>query len=716
MSRAMLVRIGSVACCAALLVLAGCLLVPEDKETGTRVDNLRPNIRITGGALAPDSAGVDYKVSFQWSGSDDDGLVVLYQWATDDTTSESAWRDTTGFRAQILFQATSSNPHRPNEYSDWHSFYIRAIDNEFATSRPAKSYFNARTIAPSTRIVFPDMRKSPTPQLQPTVTMKWEGEDVDSSDPDQQPAFYEYKLCYLTNPDVDQEIMRDSLYNGNNVLIPADDPGSRKRWLRVPADTTEVILHDLEHGHDYCFSVRAIDEAGAVEPALDKLRNIIGFCLSTEPSTPRVTICEGSLGCFTFNNSYVPWRVQVPVGRELRFKWTGDASHYGSEAGKSNYALNIPDPEDMNRTDPNGIGGWIGWANWAGNQKPIVFTAEQAGSIYPLYVYMRDISDTESSTAKCTILLEVVNFSFNRLALVVDDAKFTQANLGDRIHDAFIYRTFTRVLRRFDLGRVDTLNIYRGGDKENSDAAVLDLSQLAPYQNIIWTYATKSGDPGIFRNEVQNQRNLLSTYLGAGGRLFLVGGQIAGALRGQFPYGEWCEPSDQDQKAFWYKFMKFRNGVYSVQGADFCARSGGGLYIARSMHPMYPDLQLDPARWNPWEEVVEGGRRLYRGGITFWEGSKRCGNDDPVALEGLDSLYYAQTWDRSLDPTCLSPESPSSGAIIGLRYESTAADTLLGNQHGRLALFDFEPSLFIEDLVLNATSAALTWLVHGRDQ
>ena len=43
----------------------------------------------------------------------------------------------------------------------------------------------------------------------------------------------------------------------------------------------------------------------------------------------------------------------------IRFKWVGDASHYGSEPGNVNYAIDIPDVEDATLTDPNGIGGWI---------------------------------------------------------------------------------------------------------------------------------------------------------------------------------------------------------------------------------------------------------------------------------------------------------------------------------------------------------------------
>ena len=133
-----------------LLFVTGCLLIPDDQEKGTRIANRRPSVQITAGAATSDSAGIDYKVLFQWLGSDDDGVVLRFEYAIDDTTTEEAWQDTTGFSAKLGFQATHQRDTlQTGPFMDWHTFYVRAVDNEYATSRLDHRYFNARTIAPA---------------------------------------------------------------------------------------------------------------------------------------------------------------------------------------------------------------------------------------------------------------------------------------------------------------------------------------------------------------------------------------------------------------------------------------------------------------------------------------------------------------------------------------------------------------------------------------
>jgi len=98
--------------------------------------------------------------------------------------------------------------------------------------------------------------------------------------------------------------------------------------------------------------------------------------------------------------------------------------------------------------------------------------------------------------------------------------------------------------------------------------------------------------------------------------------------------------------------------------------------------------------------------RRYKGGIVFWEGSKACAGEEILPQPGLDSLYWAETWNRSLDPTCGAPVGLGDGAICGLRYQSTLQDTLEGRQHGRIIVFDFEPSLFLESEIAQARAPA----------
>ena len=72
----------------------------------------------------------------------------------------------------------------------------------------------------------------------------------------------------------------------------------------------------------------------------------------------------------------------------------------------------------------------------------------------------------------------------------------------------------------------------------------------------------------------------------------------------------------------------------------------------------------------------------------------RVEGQEPASEGGLDTLYTAQTWNRSLNSECGDAPSPVDGAIIGARYESTPADTLAGRQHGRVVYLNFQPWWF----------------------
>jgi hypothetical protein len=704
-----------------VLVQLQCLLIPDDKEKGKQVPNQRPSVRITAGASSPDSGGVDYRVQFQWVGSDRDGVVTTFQYAMDDTLSENAWQDTTGFSALMRFDATTVRPNDLREFSDWHTFYIRAIDNEFAVSPADKRYFNARTIAPTSKITFPLLAGRTTIILQPTVAVRWEGEDLDSSHPDGKPIYYEYKLVSISSSQATPEEVRRLLMTGDNALLDTLRVGSKVRWVRVPSTVREQILNELPTSGTsaFAFAVRAVDEAGAIEPALDVNRNYIQFSVSPVPSRPRVNIAEESIGVGQFpatapvNNGI--WNVDVPAGRPLRFIWVGDASAYGSLAGNVNYALDIPDPEDETLRDPRGIGGWIGWGKWKGNQTPFYFGNEEGGKTHTLYVYMRDISDAASSTQKCTIHMRVVSFSFEKFALVVDDARWDAGGPTDPLHDRFLHQNVYR--RLFDYGEVDSVSVYtdrtEGGQSSSTYPIPLTLRTLSLYRYVIWNFKEVGGNSGLRGTESDNKR--LTNFLGAGGRLFMVGGRLAASQSGSFRWPIQPPKLDDDvgRAVFYFKYMYMRNTIVSSAVTTSCDAVKGGIVAARALNPAYPDLEIDRQKWDPWSITVVP--REYRGGLGLWEGVKAGAGEAIEDLPGLDSLYAARTWNHSLNTQCGIGPATMDGAICGWRYQSTHADSLQGRQHGRIAVFNFQPYYFQSDRLADAGTAAVNWLVTGRD-
>jgi hypothetical protein len=691
-----------------LLVPGGCLLAPNDKPASERTANLRPSVRITGGALATGAAGVGHQVRFSWSGSDADGVVDAYQWAVDDTVGANAWHRTTGLTACFDVDAVRHAARSDSTLADWHAFYVRAVDNELSLSRTDRRYFNARTIAPVSRITYPFTTGAGGLALMSSaVAVRWEGEDLDSSRPDGKPLAYEYKLAHAAMIPAPDEAYLDSLRDGRN-LLDSVGVGPRSEWIRVPRTTTQIALPHLPPDALFLFGVRAVDEAGAIEPALDLGRNYIALAVTCCAEPPLIRISVTSLGTFEFPRDGNSWDLSVPSGVPLRFQWKGTTDGFGPKPGKVNYGFDIPDPEDESLHDPNGIGGWIGWGYRQGTKSPITFTAEQGGTTHFFFLMMRDLTDSPSSTRRCIIRMKVTPFTFSKTALVVDDARFS-TGVDDSEHDAFLSRSILRRLRT--LGEVDDFAIWPTWQEAGTSPARLQLADVADYQAIVWSLHLGSN---IYNGLGQpSNEAVLSSFLKAGGRLFIFGSPIVGMNLNQLAYP--LDPPDAEagKAKLYFKFLYMQNQIVSgvLSTGETCFAAKSGLLAARSRNPAYPDLFLDPTKWDSWQ--VQDGE--YRGGIP-WEGDMCTPGQSPARYEGLDTLYTVETWNRSVRSHCGSEPSSVDGAIIGARYQSTPADTLQGRQHGRVVYFDFQPWWFQEDRMMDAGTAAVNWLFTGRDQ
>jgi|GEM_PF-3991143 len=747
----------------ALLFLAGCLLIPSDQETGNHVGNKRPKVDITAGAATSDSAGIDYKVNFQWRGADDDGVVVRFQYAIDDTTSEAAWRDTTSYSALLKMTASHMRhapiPNLADTLNDWHVFYIRSVDNEYATSKVEKKYFNARTVAPTSRITFPIVPSNTA--FGKTLVVDWTGQDLDSSAPDKMPQFYEYKLirvgAYLPASQI-----ADSLLTNNNFFLDTLASGDKTRWIRVPGTVHQRVMRDMATTgafDAYVFAVRAVDEARAIEPQLEEGINWVKFLVTTVENTPVVTVSERFLGSHQWPG--LPWGtidkpLEVPAGTELRFKWVGDAQSYGSRPGNSNYALDIPDPTDERYRDPNGIGGWIGWGMWEGVTQPIVFDPTEDSQIHILYVRMRDESDSPRSETLCTIIMRVVAFRFDKTALLIDDDRITgYSGISNRnqddIMDAFTAR-FTGRMQDYALDHMDgprKLYTTSGqGIKEGigpTQNTAIPFSVMTRYQALLWSFnftSTGGGSQtGLWFHERDTRtdpRHLLSSYVAAGGKLFLFGGRPLSALvnipsggnaGGDYPKlppqvaqnGNMVQFTDTN---FVWKFLHVRNQIVGVDPLS-CRFSPGfehqqprdGLVQCVTANSAYPDLYLDRNKWDPDRPSTTCPDKVA-GGISDWEGILEGPPNDP------DGGYTAHAPDAGLDTLytgiCSSwaggPPTIWNGAIVAQRYSPTKADTLRGTVQGRVVMFLFQPYAFLEGPAIDAGSAAINWLMTGRDQ
>jgi hypothetical protein len=129
------------------------------------------------------------------------------------------------------------------------------------------------------------------------------------------------------------------------------------------------------------------------------------------------------------------------------------------------------------------------------------------------------------------------------------------------------------------------------------------------------------------------------------------------------------------------------------------------------VNPAYPDLYLDPAKHDTERLADCPAPRPPTGGIRDYEGVLFNRLYSPFFPEaGLDTLYTSEVygWQGV-------PPSNWNGAVIAQRYQSTQADTLSGTMQGRVVLFMFQPYPFYEGPAIDAGTAAVTWLMKGRD-
>ena len=147
-----------------LPVLSGC----GNKDAGVLIANKIPTIALSN---APIQNGEDfYSVRLNWFASDEDGQVVRYIYSVDPPAGgDTVWTSTTSSEVTVFFPSTTPrNPLPPADSSvvsrDYHTFVVKAVDNEGAVSAFDYRSFTSKTTAPSTLIEAPrPPRSSPGP-------------------------------------------------------------------------------------------------------------------------------------------------------------------------------------------------------------------------------------------------------------------------------------------------------------------------------------------------------------------------------------------------------------------------------------------------------------------------------------------------------------------------------------------------------------------------
>ncbi|MFH1680355.1 MAG: hypothetical protein ABIH26_06895 [Candidatus Eisenbacteria bacterium] len=303
------------------LLLAGSAC--DDVDSTAPDTNVPPVTTISGGP-EPFDQNV-YLVKLNWYGEDVDGSVESYEFAWDDTAewfntvlTESTYvvsSDTCCLFDTLL--AAAGQDSIVERFFRYHTFFVRAVDNRGAKDpSPAYLTFNSTTVAPFSRITRgPGMNSSSGR----AVSIHWEGADPDA--PDNAVAAYEY--FHVT-----KGVLRERYGYVDGSMTRRI--WNRLGWIRVGADTTAVVLRNLETGfgadgaNRHLFFIRSIDDAGAVEQIPVEGVNYREWG-AADTTTGVVVIRSNVMGTATTGSAHVG---QIFEGTRVFFSWRANLGSY----------------------------------------------------------------------------------------------------------------------------------------------------------------------------------------------------------------------------------------------------------------------------------------------------------------------------------------------------------------------------------------------------
>lgn len=582
----------------------------------------------------PEGGDTSYRVSFAWSGSDSDGEVAHFELAWD---SAEDWRGPVTSREStfVVLGVDSCETVRPpfaGPCAGWHTFRVRAVDDDGAVDGTEEiRSFNARTIAPWTLIT-----EGPR-ELGHWATrgrIGWEGHDDDGV-----VVGYRYALAsrqdYVraTGDAGVQDRWQVIAWLDTTAFYPDANGGltDSVMWQSTTASFVDVAgLREAVIPDFTIFAVRAVDDAGAVEPALYLQLNTRVFFPRTDLDGPRIEV-RGAPGYRTAGERGDPF--DVFAGRQ-EFRWRTRAGPSGKPAIAVDLSL---DDGTWMATDPDQDMAAFDLAT--GNHTFSVRARDEFGFERRVDFPMR-VHDAprDRPGAERTVLV------------VLDTSPLSLQN-------SFIWPGAYRLAERALLEQA--LTGYRLVMHETSGTVAPAPALLSQAEVVVWVHsaiAGTGGDPSVLQSLHAGEPNVLAAWLAAGGKLVLCGLMPSVACA----WGEdwWMDPVRQT--AWPYVFgppeppgsgLAHWAGVHAGIGevARFVYNTNVGQDAQRRLaratsritsgpNP-YSDLPFDPLTWP--QGTVRRGFGFYDLGLEVVPGSgaeviyTANGSDDAVAVRRL---------------------------------------------------------------------------------
>jgi len=669
------------------LIAAGC---SEGVFTGEKKDNIPPVVTLTSSPI--ERSLTSYKIHLYWDAADPDGKIRYcqycivsgdpYGFSPSDTMGADKWTNTidesgANYNDRLFRFSCDSIPSK-FEFKDkkgsfdgfekTHTFFIRAVDGEWAASKVQHVSFTSWTLAPTVKINEPigDQRVYSS-----VITFGWNARDpIDHPDNIQNPEDVRYMLrkidlvrqLDLPPPwsELNPQYYLDEIMNEFPELFKDE----WEDWIKYSLSDSgsSVKVGPLETSNVYFFAMQARDEAGAVTALMEMDVNLRVFSVS-RGNYPDLVVSEKTIGRAQFVGfGGRALEVKIPPGVELNFSWSAGAEHYGGRVTAYRYGWDVNNLDNPNEWDS-------GWGLEHRNTTKTYYTG-----VHNLYVQVRD--DGQRVTTG-VIRIQVIPFDMENDLLLVDDwacsetTDFGGMTPREDVHDQFLKEIIQERVPSFVAEDIPEGDIYDFRDK---GAKYITIDDISNYKNMIWIYgdivSTTGDETSNWRENIyfipdsepegEANINLIKLFLRAGGHLLSYGksGTSFGGLSDVyldrenvfFPSAISEDLVDDENDLSWRNCMPYDD--YGANVLDRIRNHYSVLYVNAMKRAvlerddpvtaMYPNL---PDTLKIREDLTSNGR--------YWDeeafGRDRCGLwfvetfNGPGHMEKMD-IYNVPEW------------------------------------------------------------------------